>query len=191
MPVRRFPPTGQDNAASAPWCRPKCPKRKPGITDFIGERPDAAHRPVFSQGASVFPAGAPLISSKYFLVERPRRRASRRLLVARSSQKAAQHAQFLQGASPWSPQIRLAPTCTRRGLFFDRKTRLFGQRFLLNTVCRCVSVPAPDWGLSNRVCRRQRRPRLPGRFPDRDYASRLNRSFCCALTASPASSASE
>jgi hypothetical protein len=117
MPVRRFPPTGQDNAASAPWCRPKCPKRKPGITDFIGERPDAAHRPVFSQGASVFPAGAPLISSKYFLVERPRRRASRRLLVARSSQKAAQHAVSPGGLSLESPNPT-GPDLYPSGLIF-------------------------------------------------------------------------
>jgi bifunctional non-homologous end joining protein LigD len=27
--------------------------------------------------------------------------------------------------------------------------------------CRCVSVPVPDWGLSNRVCRRPLRRRLP------------------------------
>jgi hypothetical protein len=33
-------------------------------------------------------------------------------------------------------------------------TRLFAFQFLLNAPCRCVSVPALDWGLSNRVCRR-------------------------------------
>ena len=31
-------------------------------------------------------------------------------------------------------------------------SRLSGFRFLLKTACRCVSVPAPLWGLPKRVC---------------------------------------
>jgi hypothetical protein len=32
----------------------------------------------------------------------------------------------------------------------------------ITRACRCVSVPAPDWALSSRVCRRLPRPHLPG-----------------------------
>jgi hypothetical protein len=40
-------------------------------------------------------------------------------------------------------------------------SRLSAHDFLNTRACRCVSVPAPAWGSSSRVCRRQRRPRLP------------------------------
>src|SRR5262249_22276883 len=59
--------------------------------------------------------------------------------------------QFLQGASPWSPQILLAPTCTRRGFIFWPPDSTIWTAVLLKPHVVDVSVPALGWALSNRV----------------------------------------